>query len=385
MKPPQFFREIVGLRIYLALWVAIGHGLQLSGWLQADNPVLRMLLYTDAPVYVFMIVSGFVITNLIENQHEPYPRYITRRFFRLYPAYVICCVLGYLALPHWVDLVGKVAWQDAPGWQSYIASVTELRDQSLGNTAPHLALHATMFHGLVPTDVLSKAPTTFLPAAWSISLEWQFYLLAPLMLFIRRKPVWLALGAIVMAALHLAYSRGQLGHYEVASSITGALIYFVIGIGSRLAYERLRELDGNPYAWAALCGAAALALLRDPVPVGIWAVFYPFLLWPEKAGALFRLLFASPPAQVFGEASYSLYLIHRPVQVALAALVLMIVPAQGFARWEMLAVQLLAIGIALPLSVAMYFWIERPAIRFGKRLTSKEYAPPIHVTRQEAS
>jgi len=31
---PVFFTDIVGLRIYLALWVAVGHGLQLSGFLE---------------------------------------------------------------------------------------------------------------------------------------------------------------------------------------------------------------------------------------------------------------------------------------------------------------------------------------------------------------
>ncbi|AXU18970.1 hypothetical protein C7W88_07905 [Novosphingobium sp. THN1] len=377
MERQKFFSEIVGLRIYLALWVAVGHGLQLSGWLKGDNPVHWLLLRTDAAVYVFMIVSGFVITNLIDSQKETYSKYIFRRLFRLYPAFIVCCVLGYLILPAWANLVSRVAWQNASGWQEYASSLEQLRYQSIDNTAPHFLLHATMLHGLIPTEVLPKASTAFLPAAWSISLEWQFYLIAPFLLSLRGKPFAMAAGAIAMAALHLVFYRGLLGHYEVASSILGVLVFFVVGIVSRLAYERLRDLDGNPFAWSALLGATTLAVLKDPIPLGIWAIFYPFLLWPEKAGVAFRLLFASKPAQILGEASYSLYLIHRPVQVVLAVMVVSVVPISSVGRQEMFITQLVAIAAALPISVAMYYWLERPAMRFAKRLTSQTaLAPP---------
>lgn len=372
MNQQQYFSEIVGLRIYLALWVAVGHGLQLSGWLNGTNPALWLLLYTDAPVYVFMIVSGFVITNLIDNQNEPYLAYIFRRFFRLYPAFILCCILGYLILPAWANLASSVAWQNAPGWQEYVLSIDLLRSQSIDNAPPHVILHATMLHGLIPAEILPKAPTAFLPAAWSISLEWQFYLIAPLVLSIRGKPVPMAAGAILMAVMHVAFSRGMFGKYDVASSIFGVLIFFVVGIISRIAYERLRGLDGNPFAWAALLGATAIAVLKDPVPLGIWAIFYPFLLWPEKAGWAFKLLFASKPVQLLGEASYSLYLVHRPLQVALAVAFVSFVPISGVGREEMFITQLVAIAAAMPISVGMYFWLEKPAMRFAKRVTAKQ-------------
>lgn len=43
-----YFDEIVGLRTFLALWVAIGHGLQTSGFVKATNPVMALLLNGDA-------------------------------------------------------------------------------------------------------------------------------------------------------------------------------------------------------------------------------------------------------------------------------------------------------------------------------------------------
>lgn len=38
-----------------------------------------------------------------------------------------------------------------------------------------------MFHGAVPEVLVKDAPGAFLEPAWSISLEWQFYLVAPLL------------------------------------------------------------------------------------------------------------------------------------------------------------------------------------------------------------
>ena len=81
-----YFNDIVGLRCFIALWVAVGHGLQTSGYLKPTNALMKPLLNGHAAVVVFMIVSGFVITSLLMVKSERYPRYITRRFFRLYPA-----------------------------------------------------------------------------------------------------------------------------------------------------------------------------------------------------------------------------------------------------------------------------------------------------------
>ncbi len=103
-----YFTEIVGLRIYLAAWVAIGHALQLAGFLKATNPLLRILLSGHDAVILFMIVSGFVITNLLVAKQEPYLPYITRRFFRLFPAYVLACVAGYLLIDDWAYIVDTV-------------------------------------------------------------------------------------------------------------------------------------------------------------------------------------------------------------------------------------------------------------------------------------
>lgn len=44
----------------------------------------------------------------------------------------------------------------------------------------NIPLHLLMLHGVVPEVLVARAPGAFLAPAWSVSLEWQFYLVAPL-------------------------------------------------------------------------------------------------------------------------------------------------------------------------------------------------------------
>lgn len=363
-----FFDEIVGLRIYLALWVAVGHGLQMSGFLEWTNPVLKFFLNGHSAVIVFMIVSGFVITNLLMNKQENYSSYIIRRFFRLYPAYVFCCVIGYMLIDNWAAIMPKVSWASLPAWQSYAASIYELEFEATSNFWQHLFLHATMLHGTVPDEIINRAAMTFLPAAWSISLEWQFYLVAPLVVAGARRPLQLTAIVVIAILSFKLYERGVLGHYDIGSSLAGATPYFLIGIVSRLAFDRLSTLSLSPLPMALLAVFAAVTLSSDPIPLTVWGAFYSYLLWHRNApvtGPIFKLATTFKPIKLLGEASYSLYLLHRPAQIALTSLFL---PFAASSQLQMLSIQLAAVLLALPASVAMYFFIEKPGVRVGHRV-----------------
>lgn len=375
VQKSTFFTEIVGLRIYLALWVAIGHGLQTAGFLEPTNRVLDFFLSGHEAVALFMIISGFVITNLLMVKKESYPAYITRRFFRLFPAYVLACIAGYAIIDHWAYIVANMPWSAEPAAISAAKNIYVLRDQATYNVAPHIAAHAFMLHGLLPDEVLPAAPMTFLPAAWSISLEWQFYLLAPFILAAISDSKR-TLGLVVISlAMVVAYRMGLLGHYFINATIAGNIHFFLLGIASRLFFERLSALPVSPLLGAAVVVLASIGINISLAPT-IWGIFYSYSLWHRNApitGQVFRTLTQSRPFQLLGEASYSLYLIHRPLQILMIAL---LIDKIELTHASVFMTQLFAIAVALPLSVALYFTVERRGIAIGRviarRLTLKE-------------
>jgi peptidoglycan/LPS O-acetylase OafA/YrhL len=116
----------------------------------------------------FIILSGFVITQLLVAKNEPYGIFIFRRFIRLFPAFVVCLAIALLVRPF-----------------TFGTAPSELIREASENRYFwwHLGAHASLIHGLVPTAWLPLSQLAFLPPGWSISLEFQLYLVAPLVLW----------------------------------------------------------------------------------------------------------------------------------------------------------------------------------------------------------
>lgn len=366
-----YFTEIVGLRVYLALWVAMGHALQTAGYYRPTNLLMKVLLSPDLAVVVFMIVSGFVITNLLLTKQEPYPRYITRRFFRLFPVFLIACVVGYLLGDAWVALERDIPWVADPGnLRRAKLFAAEVRESHVHLLA-HALAHATMLHGMIPQEILPEAPKTFLPAAWSISLEWQFYLIAPMVIAaLRDRWSTLALLAGSLVALEIA-RKGYLGHYSGHSLLLENAHWFLLGIACRLMHGRLSGLAVSPLAAGIGVVLVTAGFVKTGLPFLIWGVFYAYSLWRQNApvtGQVFSWLTQSRLMQVLGESSYSLYLIHRPLQVIAGA---MLIRYGVVTHGSMLAAMLAATAVAMPLSVAIYFTIEKWGIALGHRIAKR--------------
>jgi peptidoglycan/LPS O-acetylase OafA/YrhL len=90
------------LRAYLALWVLVDHVLWVAGYWQdtvAGLPTMyatiaRLMVSGSYAVDLFIIISGFVIMHLLDKQGEPYLQFIVRRFFRLFPVFIVLFVIA---------------------------------------------------------------------------------------------------------------------------------------------------------------------------------------------------------------------------------------------------------------------------------------------------
>lgn len=374
--PNAHLRQIDGLRGYLALIVVLFHSLQASGYWSLPLGISNFI-NGEVAVQVFIVISGFVITHLLVTRDEPYLPYITRRFFRLYPVYLLCCVLGVMAFPAWVHVSDHLPWRNQPECSEYFRYIDEIYTQHVHFLADHAIAHAVMLHGLLPSEILHRAAVTILSPAWSVSLEWQFYLIAPLIILSLRNTYSTIAMIAVFAILHFLYMHGDLGTYKHADSIDveGSIAlyspYFALGIVSRLAWPKLQSLNFSP---AAVCMALLFMLFfyaKHYEVLIIWLCFFSYLLWHANAavsGRVFQALTASPVPLFFGRISYCVYLLHMPVQQFLMALIAPHIPAT---KPAFLLAHLAAAAVVIPLAWLVHHYIEGPGQSLGKYLASK--------------
>jgi peptidoglycan/LPS O-acetylase OafA/YrhL len=276
-------------------------------------------------VSLFFVLSGFILTYSYPRLESgrACARFLLARFARLWPAHVFCLGLGFLLLREPAQLIplGNVV----RGWSS-------------------LALNLTMLQSWVPTP---SAYFSWNAVSWSISTEFAFYLLFPL-LIARLGRTWevkltLAL-ALVPGLLWLGWAL-RLPRFSYTGADMLGLLYFsplarlfefVLGMVTALAWQRLQpqlrhgRVRGTAYELAAVA-LAAFAVFRTPqlvecaracfclgdmadiwLPNGLVAVPFALLIGVLACdrGGVSRLLTARPLV-LLGEISYGLYLIHQ--------------------------------------------------------------------------
>src|SRR5215469_8565489 len=183
-----------GLRGVLATYVMLSHTLPfvpLPHWLH------WVFQHGGAGVDVFFILSGLVIVQSLDSFGYRARPFLIARLARIYPVFLVVFALSLIVQPldtgfdrmPWIgdDSPARFIWSGGwpTGWTIFIAT------------------HLTMTHGLFPNGVLPDVWVGFLGAAWSLSTEWQFYLLALLIgerLGLARV-AWLFLGLAVAAII----------------------------------------------------------------------------------------------------------------------------------------------------------------------------------------
>jgi len=382
----KHFRSLESLRGWMAWWVVLGHAFAIIGLRRyVWGPASTALLHNDLAVQVFMMVSGFVIAHLIITKREPYPAYLLRRWMRIAPLFLFVMVIALITR----DLY-QAAYVTNP-----LATHSVLRVGRLASEQAywpiHLALHGLMAHGVVPDTLVKHSSTAFLPPGWSLSLEWQFYIVAPALLAAMRfRNRWtIALAGVVAMAVSLS---GKIGSWAFPSFLPLVLPMFLIGIASRLWFEGEKARPAmiaciSFFVWLLFKRSAGLPTIFAVLP--IWAVAMTAvaheagqLRLPAAARGLFRFLFLNSLAGWFGRVSYSTYLIHMPLLwICVGFGVRLSVHPSAALIYACAAV---AIILTIPASWVLYTVVERPGERLGRAMLRRpDSSPTDYAARQE--
>lgn len=107
--------SLESLRGLLALWVVIGHTITNSGYADKDLGLLKLAAMPSLAVDVFIILSGFVIFFLLDQQRTPYLQFIVKRWFRLAPVFLTVLIVSAVASATIVLSVFSFRYLEQPG------------------------------------------------------------------------------------------------------------------------------------------------------------------------------------------------------------------------------------------------------------------------------
>lgn len=281
-------------------------------------------------VDLFFVLSGFLITTLLLEEHGAIERislgsFYARRARRLFPALAatLCAYLVYNAI--------------------------------LGRNALATVANYGLYYGNIYFVVSQAADHTGLGHLWSLAEEEQFYLLWPCLLLIvvrAKRPVyWITAFALALVTYRfalIAHGAGMPRLYRAPDTHSEGLL-----LGAALAFLRQQGFVAGEWA-----GKLGLALTIPPAVAGDWSVGLPLfevgaaclIVAAVSNTELARALSFRPLVWV-GTLSYSLYLWHSPVLWAFHA-----------------HNRLIALALTFVLGWLSYRYVERPFRRRAVRV-----------------
>lgn len=353
----RYMPAVDHLRAYAALLIVVYHGLHLfsyferfhrefgiDGWLQSGNPLIAALAEGHTAVALFMVLSGFILTQAALDAGVDYGRFIRNRLLRTYPLFLLLVFAGATTAEHfsWAALAQTVfGFANLPG-----------------------ALVAPPFTSLL----------------WTIAIEWQFYVLFPLLALVL-KGGWTRhlLGLLVLllllrgGALLAGGSARDIGYM----TILGRLDQFLLGMwaawffrahpisprrGAMLAGFILIVIVLSLYGFNAGGGwpvAPAWKIVWPTFEGVLWAAFVlGYVAWANRTNGVLSRALAG-----VGVVSYSIYLIHFIVIYAMVEYALPLAFTGDAVADALLNTLLFALPVTLAISALTYRYVELPFLR----------------------
>ena len=358
------YRGIEGLRAWLAWCVVLDHVYSIAGNGIAGGAFFARL--GGVAVLIFIIISGFVITHLILEKREPYFQYIVRRFFRIFPAYLIALTCSIVAF----SIAGTYLTSAPAASEEYRHHFVLQWAQFNGpNRLVHILAHLTLLHGMIPNSWMSDAQFIFMPQAWSLSLEWQFYLIAPVLIALLASKKWKTFLVATLLVCAIAYKHNLFGSFALPSFFPGASLYFVVGILTRMGIQWLPTPTKFPTWLILFCGLGMVVIGPIAWPFAVWTALVSYMKTQEEAqGTLAHKAISygldSRFCYLAGLRSYSVYIFHWPALVTTIWLTRSIPDQPYISKFAM--VLALTIGATVILAEASYRFIEVPGIKLGR-------------------
>lgn len=352
---------ILAVFVYHSLYAAFGQGqLAWGAWLRDFTSVSLGFLallpasFGSLGVAIFFAVSGFCI-HLSYRPEKGLTEFFIRRFFRIYPPYLLAvCLFAFVPFVR-ID--------------------------------PHVEMgqfisHALLVHNFSPQWVFGVNPSF-----WSIGVEAQLYLLFPVLLLIAARAGWQrTMWALAAFEVALRASNGLVAMAGLAlpawvrwlSAEAHPFVYWFSWASGAAVAEAYRREKPLPFArmplgfWIALSVASYLVKPLASFCFLLFSITTALVMVKLLSGARWPLrtpAFLTEHLRLTGQWSFSLYLLHQPLLV-LVADVRKILPGSLGHPLIIFAICLASWAVILPLAGLWYRCFELPSMTAGKQLAA---------------
>ncbi|MBZ9734669.1 acyltransferase [Mesorhizobium sp. CA18] len=342
--------QLTSLRFFAALYVLAFHSADIDG---APPPIANFVQNGYLGVSFFFLLSGFILTHsYFDKMSDWYEvrQFALARFSRIYPIYLLALIV---ALP--------------------------LTSMPLDHP---LASVATL--GLVQAW---GAPTTMLgffwnPPGWTLSIEFFFYLVFPLLLPVLSRlttgVLWISLAALVLIFVVMCLpGLGPTGYLafgwmklvplpllRLPEFMTGIICALLFRAG---AFDRFRSDRAAILAMAFT--VATLVATRMVTTGGFAAIGFVALIatCAVNDGKTQRVL-SYKPLVLLGNASYALYILQIPVRKW--------IPVLFTGEWDWVG-SLLYQPLLVVISVVVFILVEEPARKHLRSSIPQRASPSV--------
>lgn len=329
-----------GIRGFAVFLVFLVHYVTLvTPWIDEESVTYaisaQLISLGNVGVDLFFVLSGYLIYGMLITKEKPFLNYLRRRIQRIYPVFTVVFLI-YLALSWAFPAESKIP----AGWEG--------------------VLFVMQNYVLLPGLFDVKAIIT---VAWSLSYEFFYYLVMPLIIAVFRLRHWPAGSRVVFFVVASALLFPVFSIYDgpvrLLMFMSGIILFEIVSRG----LEKPMPPIGIPALVVALAGVAALNAFDA---VGWWKYLMLYVLFLVfclecfvSAGAASRL-FSASPLRWLGNMSYSYYLIHGLALKFVFLVLAKIHPALGVDVGVFWGLMPLAFLVSLVPAAVLFIYIEKP-------------------------
>jgi len=321
------------LRFIAASLVIYGHGPAITGAKGLLDIFVRCGWGTYSgtiAVYIFFVVSGFMITGSYLRRHH-LTDFLWARVLRIFPAYLFCLAISAFVLGALYTTLPMAAYYHNPDVLKYVVQNAKLQ--------------STMVWELPGVFVDNPKIATVNGAIWTLPAEFRMYLWVALVgvlgVLSRR---WLCT-VIIIALFGLGIDRPDTATLMISNIYLHVAAMFGLGAVCYLYRSYI------PVGWPYVAAAVLLAYLLRNTPI------YPFIFGVALAQFSFAFAYCLPwyGFNRLGDYSYGIYLWGFPMQQVVAHYF----PSMGPRHNSMYAFML-----ALAMALMSWHFVEQPALRW---------------------